>query len=274
MQSSRFNNRHGEKMKPPVVIIGIGELAGVFARAFLRNGHPVFPVTRDTDILAEANKLPDPLLVLVAVAEKDYSKVMETMPDQWRNSLVLLQNELLPRDWEAYHIENPTVISVWFEKKRGMDYNPLLPSPVHGPLANVIAESLAQIEIPCKILKSKDDLIFELVLKNVFVFTINIAGLVLEEGTTTSTLWGKNQKFTLAVANDIIDLQEFITGKTFDRNRLTEGLIAGIMGDPNHKCKGRSAPGRLRRAIEVADEAGLKIESIRDVDLRFPSARK
>jgi len=31
-------------MKQP---IGIGELAGVFARAFLRCGYPVYPITRD-----------------------------------------------------------------------------------------------------------------------------------------------------------------------------------------------------------------------------------
>ncbi len=261
-------------MRPPIVIIGIGELAGVFARAFLRNGHPVYPVTRGMDILAVAYRLADPWLVLVAVAEKDYPALMETMPDQWRNSLVLLQNELLPKDWEAYDIENPTVISVWFEKKKGMDYNPLLPSPIYGPMAHFIADSLKQIEIPCEILLSKDDLIFELVLKNVFVFTINIAGLVVEEGTTTSMLWGENQKLTLAVANDIVDLQESTTGKAFDRDRLMEGLLAGIMGDPDHKCKGRSAPDRLTRVIEVADAAGLEIEAIRDVDRRYSNSNK
>ncbi len=32
-------------MQQPVVIIGIGELGGVFAGAFLKNGHPVYPIT-------------------------------------------------------------------------------------------------------------------------------------------------------------------------------------------------------------------------------------
>ena len=117
-------------MKHPIAIIGIGELASVFARAFLRNGNPVYPVTCDMNIAEEAENLPDPQLVLVAVAEKDFNEVMETIPAQWRNKLVLLQNELLPRDWQAHAIENPTVISVWFEKKKGMDYHPLLPSPL------------------------------------------------------------------------------------------------------------------------------------------------
>ena len=37
-------------MKQPIVIVGIGELGGVFARAFLRNGWPVYPITRSMNI--------------------------------------------------------------------------------------------------------------------------------------------------------------------------------------------------------------------------------
>jgi hypothetical protein len=261
-------------MKQPIVIIGIGELASVLARAFLRNGHPVHPITRSMNIAEEANNLPDPHMVVVAVAEKDYPAVMETMPEQWRNHLVLIQNELLPRDWETYDVQNPTILSVWFEKKKGMDYNPILPSPVYGPMADLVAQSLEQIDIPCKILASNDDLVSELALKNVFVFTINIAGLVLAEGTTTSMLWEKDRELALEVADDIIDLQESITGKTFSRDRLREGLVAGLKGDPHHKCKGRSAHGRLVRTIKLADEADLKIQAIRDVQRRFENKGK
>ena len=252
-------------MNPSIVIIGIGELGGVFAKAFLRNGHPVYPVTRAMNMIEAADQLPDPQLVLVAIAEKDFHPAMDTIPDQWRSRLVLLQNELLPRDWEAHGIANPTVISVWFEKKKGMDCHVLKPSPVYGPNARVMAESLAKIDIPCKILTSEDGLVFELVLKNVFVFTINIAGLVLADGTTTSTLWQKHQKLALDVADNIIDLQEHATGKIFSRERIKKGLPAGIQGDPDHKCRGRSAQGRLTRAVKQADDAGLKIQTIRDI---------
>jgi prephenate dehydrogenase len=55
-------------MNQPIVIIGIGELGGVFARAFLHAGYPVYPVTRKMDIDEAANNMPDPQLVLVAVA--------------------------------------------------------------------------------------------------------------------------------------------------------------------------------------------------------------
>ena len=256
-------------MEQPIVIIGIGELAGVLARAFLRNGHPVYPVTRGMDIEAEAKNLPDPRMVLVGVAEKDFPDVMETIPKQWKNKLVLIQNELLPKDWEKFNVGNPTIMSVWFEKKKGMDYNPIRSSPVYGPMAEIIAGSLEKLDIPCNVLGSEDDLLSELVLKNVFVFTINIAGLVLAEGTTTGMLWEENRQLALDVAGNVIDLQESITGKQFSRDRLREGLVAGLNGDPHHKCKGRSAHGRLIRTVEAADAAGLKLETIMDVSRRF-----
>ena len=149
-------------MKPPVAIIGIGELGGVFAKAFLSSGYPVYPVTRAMRMPQAADQFPDPRLVLAAVAEKDFHPVMQTIPARWRSRLVLLQNELLPRDWEAHSIANTTVISVWFEKKKGMDHHVLLPSPVYGPYAQVIARSLAKIDIPCKILAAEDELVIEL----------------------------------------------------------------------------------------------------------------
>jgi len=256
-------------MKSPIVIIGIGELASVFAKAFLRNGYPVYPITREMDIAEEAQNLPEPQLVLAAVAETDFHNVMETIPARWRTKLALLQNELLPRDWLAHGIDDPTVISVWFEKKKGMDYNVLLPSPVYGAAAGLMAESLAGIGISCKILRTADELVFELVLKNVFVFTINIAGLILEEGTTTSILWQQHEKLARDVANDIITWQEFVTGRSFSRDELIKGLVAGINGDPNHKCKGRSAPGRLARALEMADQGGIDIPTMRDIHRRI-----
>jgi len=101
--------RKGEPyMNQPVVIIGIGELGGVFAKAFLHAGHPVYPVTRNMNIDQAANNVPGPLLVLVAVAEKDFAPIMQTIPVPWRNCIGLLQNELLPGDWQSYQIDTPT----------------------------------------------------------------------------------------------------------------------------------------------------------------------
>lgn len=256
-------------MKPPIVIIGIGELGGVFAKAFLHAGYPVYPVTRNMDINEAAGDIPEPLLVLVAVAENDFRSVMQSIPDTWQNRIGLLQNELLPRDWQSFGIDTPTVISVWFEKKKGMDCNVLLPSRVYGPGAEVLTDALAGIDIACEILSTPDDLLYELVRKNVFVFTINIAGLALPDGATTADLWNRHKELALAVADEVIDVEEWLTDKSFDRQRLIEGLVEGIDGDPHHKCRGRSAPGRLKRVISLADEADLEIPCIRQIQERL-----
>jgi hypothetical protein len=256
-------------MNQPIVIVGIGELGGVFAGAFLRNGLPVYPVTRSMDISEQASRIHQPELVLVAVAERDFKAVMAAIPDQWRNRIGLLQNELLPRDWKAFGITRPTIISVWFEKKKGRECKVLIPSPVYGPNAGLIAESLEAIEIPSKILCSEKELLYELVLKNVFVLTINIAGMMLPEGTTTETLWTQHNELTRAIAEEVIDIQEWLTEAALPRKKLIDALAEGFYGDPQHVCKGRAARGRLTRVLDIANGAGLQIPRIRELQARL-----
>lgn len=69
------------------------------------------------------------------------------------------------------------------------------------------------------------------------------------------------------MASDVIDLQEWLTGRTFDRERLIQGMLEGFAGDPAHKCMGRSAPARLARALELADRAGLAVPRLRQIGL-------
>ncbi len=251
-------------MRDPVVIIGMGEMAGVFARGFLRLGHPVIPVNRDMDIQAMANEIPEPALVLVAVAEADLHPVLETLPQAWHKHLGLLQNELLPRDWQAHSFTEPTVISVWFEKKKGMDYKVLIPSPVFGPQAQLIADALAAIDIPTRVVATAEDMAYELVLKNVYIVTTNVAGL--EAGGTVNELWQNHEQLARDVANDVMDIQAVLTDVTdVDRERLIAGMLVAFDGDPAHACMGRSAPARLARAISQADEAGLKVPTLRRI---------
>ncbi len=261
-------------MNQPVVIVGIGELGGVFARAFLQHGHPVYPVTREMKMADLGETVPDPFLALVAVSEKDLPGTLDALPVQWRNKTGLLQNELLPHHWQRHHITYPTVLSIWFEKKRGQDVKVLLPTRVQGPRSGFIAESLRHLDIPCKRLTDENELLFELVLKNVFVFTINIAGLVT--GGTIGALWSEHNAFARRIAHEVIDVQESLTGTTFPRDRLIDGIPAGVQGDPGHQCKGRAAPGRLMRIIEQADTANLKIPEIRKIhaDLKRTSQEK
>ena len=250
-------------MNNPVIVLGMGEMGGVFSRGLLRAAYPVYPVTRKTDIHALASHLPEPSLILVAVGENDLHPTLETIPASWHSRLGLLQNELLPRDWQAHSISHPTVVSVWFEKKKGQDYKVLVPSPVYGPHANVLTDALSALDIPNWELKSERELEFELIRKNVYILTTNIAGLVL--GGTVDELWHKHEALAREVANEVIDIQEWLTGNKHDREKLIAGMVEGIKGDLEHNCMGRSAPGRLARAIGHADEAGLAVSKLREI---------
>jgi ketopantoate reductase len=250
-------------MKSPIVVIGIGEMGSVFARGFLRTGHPVYPVTRDTDLAAVAKLLPSPELVLVAVAENTLHTILEQMPAAWHSRLALLQNELLPGDWRQYGYTNPTVISVWFEKKKGQDVKVLIPSPVHGPCAEQLKASLGSLDIPARLLADEDALLFELVVKNVYIITTNCAGLAT--GGTVSELWANHRELAEAVAHEVIQLQESLTGQHFAPEKLIAGMLEAFEGDPDHRCMGRSAPARLARALQQADASGLAIPRLREI---------
>jgi ketopantoate reductase len=250
-------------MKAPVVLIGTGEMGGIFARGLLRSGHPVYPITRDIDPSRAAADYPAPLMVLVAVAEADLEPVLHELPAQWKDRLVLLQNELLPSTWQQHDIEQPTVISVWFEKKPGQDAKVLLPSPVFGPHAELILRALDRIGIPCRALDSEDELLFELVLKNLYILTTNIAGL--RTGGTVGELWERHPHLTRALADEVIDIQAGLTGREFDREALLRGMQRTFEADPEHKCMGRSAPARLGRTVALADKMQLSVPILHSI---------
>ncbi len=63
----------------PVVLIGVGELGGVFARGLLRTGNPLYPVHRDTNIQVVADTVRTPSLVLLTVAEDHLHAVLKVL---------------------------------------------------------------------------------------------------------------------------------------------------------------------------------------------------
>ncbi len=247
----------------PVVIIGIGEMAGVFARGFLRAGYPIYPVTRDMDLQALAEDIPNPSLVLVAVGEGDLQGVLKTLPKAWHPYVALLQNELLPQDWQQHGLDDATVISVWFEKKAGQDFKVIVPSPAFGKGAQLLAESLGSIGIPVAVLDNEQDLLFELVRKNLYILTSNIAGL--QVGGTVGSLWHEHSELARAITDDIYQIQSQLCGESLDLEALTNAMVAAFEGDMAHKCMGRSAPARLKRALEQADKFGLDVPNLRHV---------
>ncbi len=250
-------------MKDPVVIIGIGEIGAVFARGMLRTGHPVYPITRNMDIAEELRRIPEPALVMLAVGETDLFPALSALPAPWKQRLALIQNELLPTDWYKHDVPDPTVISVWFEKKKGQDVKIVVPSPIYGAYAGLLAASLDALDIPNYLVHDQDQLLFELVRKNYYILVSNIAGL--EAGGNVRELWENHEPLARAVALDVCALQEHLTGIRLDHEELLQAMLVAFEGDPEHKCMGRSAPARLQRALQIADEAGLKVPTLRRI---------
>ena len=244
-----------------VVVVGLGQLGRVFAGGLLRTGHSVIPANRGDDLAVLAQRHPAPELVVIAVAENDLHTVLGTLPAAWSSRVALIQNELLPRDWQAHGLSDPTVMSVWFEKKKGIDAKPLIASPVAGPGAALLCRALAAIDLPCREVDLGDALLFELVRKNVYILTTNIAGL--KTGGTVAELWAQHESFARAVANEVMDIQDALTNVQHEREALIAGMLEAFNGDPQHGCTGRSAPARLARAIGHAEEFGLAVPTLR-----------
>ncbi len=242
-------------MNDPIIIIGMGEIGSVLARGFLRAGHPVYPITRHMP-LSDAHRInPEPMAVVLAVGEAQLQNCLHDMPTPWRDKLVLLQNELLPRDWANHNLREPTLMSVWFEKKKGMDSKALLPSPVFGHHAGLIKTALQEVGLPAREVGDMERMTWELVRKNVYILTTNIAGLAV--GGTVAELWAQHETLAREIALEVIQLQEALTGLSFERESLILGMLEGFDGDPAHMCMGRTAAARLERALNIMQHHGL-----------------
>lgn len=241
-------------MKPPVVIVGMGEMGGVFARGLLNAGHPVHPALRNTSLPKLAQALPDPALVLVTVGEDDLEAVLAGLPEKWNKSTAMIQNELLPHDWIVHGIETPTIASVWFEKKPGKPVKVIIPTPVAGPQAELVVEALTSIDIPAQVIPDAE-LVDILVAKNLYILTANIGGL--RSGGTVADLWHQHRELAEAVAGEVLAIQEYLVGTPLDRERAVAAMVTAIEADPDHGATGRSAPRRLERARGHSADAGI-----------------
>ena len=250
-------------MHAPVVIVGVGELAGPFSLGFLRLDYPVFPVTRETDRQGIASEITATTLTLVTVREADLADALHSLPAPWRHSVGLVQNDLVPSTWQEHHLE-PTVAVVWFEKKAGLAPKVIRPTVIGGPQASLLVDVLAAVDIPAQAVDD-EGLIEALVAKNLYIGVANIGGLELADGATVGELWEAHRELASAVASDVLDIQESLVGGEVDRDAMVRDLEKSIGADPDHGARGRTAPERLARAISIADEHGRQVPALRRI---------
>lgn len=244
----------------PAVIVGLGQMGGVFAHGLLKSGVSVVPVTRDR----AADPSLDPSLVLVAVGEAELPDAVADLPGAWRDRVALLQNELVPRAWQALGLHDPTVAVVWFEKKKTTPLHVIQSTPIAGPHAAALVHALATLDVAAHVV-DHEALVAELVLKNLYILTANIAGLALPEGTTVGALWHGHRALAQGIANEALALQRADVEAPLDADALLAALGRAFDADPAHGAKGRSASARLRRALLRAEEAGIDVPEMRAI---------
>ena len=250
------------------MIIGMGELGELFARGFLKLGYPVYPVLRSMQLSTVVSAIPEPELVLLAVGEEDLQSQLDILPEDWRDRLAFLHNELLPRDWHHHNIVDPTVIVVWFDKKKGRPFKALLPSYVSGPKATLITSSLQIIDVPCREI-SRQQHLYEMIRKNLYILTVNIAGLKMSPGSTVSKLWADYREMTEILVKELLDIQEWLVQGKLPRDKLLAGMLEVFSADPEHICRGRTAPERLNRVLKFANIAGISVPMLQAISIEI-----
>ena len=251
-------------MRPGVAVIGMGQIGGCLAEGLARAGHAVFPLRRGDDAAQVAKALPEPALALVAVAEDDLDGALLTLPQSWRSRVGLVQNELLPTVWERHNLPHPTVAVIWFERKGGGRPRAILPTFLHGPAWVTLAAALDALGLPWRHLEDAAALRQELVRKNLYILTTNLGGLATGAA-SVGELWRTHRAQAIQIASEVLTLQAAATGGAVDRVLLLRGLDEAIDADPDHAAVGRTAPRRLERALEQAQDLGISAPRLQEL---------
>ncbi len=243
----------------PVVVVGMGELGTQFASGFLKAGRTVVPVLRGTDQAALASELPEVALCLVAVGEGELDSVLEGLPAPWLSRVALLQNELVPASYRRFDL-NPTIAVVWFEKKPGRLVKPILPSVLSGAGSEILAEALGKLSLDCEVVKGEAALVDAMVCKNAYILVTNIAGLHV--GGNVQQLYDEHAALAERVLTDVLAVQSALVGRAVDGAMVRKFLERAVAADPEHGCRGRSAPMRLKRALDNARAHGVAVPTL------------
>lgn len=256
-------------------VVGLGQLGSLFAEGLLKTGRPIVPVLRG-EVIELALNTYDPELIVVAVGEDDLSSVLAGVPTGFRNRIALLQNELRPDQWlgcEGGDLIDPTIVSVWFERKAGKAPHVVLPTVLYGPHCGLLAGALSKWDLPFRVVEGEEELCFELALKNLYILGLNFGGLLV--GGSAGELLFQHGAILNEIVADLIRLEQGLLSRiapqgssgAFARvelnpQRLKDALKNAIQADPGHGCAGRSAPRRLQRTLQHAAELGMELPSL------------
>jgi hypothetical protein len=145
-----------------------------------------------------------------------------------RDRVVLLQNELVPPSWHARSIVKPTVLVVWFEKKRGRAIQEVRETEIAGPHAGLFVRALAAMDVGAREI-SELDLVSALVVKNLYIVGANVLGLAI--GGTTGDLVRAHGARTERVLREVLAVERARLGPevTLDRDDVLARTIDAFL---------------------------------------------
>jgi ketopantoate reductase len=245
------------------LVVGMGQLGAVFALGLLRRGYSVTPVLRTSVPDTILTRPLQPSVCVIAVAEDDLTNVLDGWARRYAEHWVLVQNELRPSEWERRGLSTPTVAVVWFEKKSGREVRPIVSTPVHGPHAATIVEALTALGIPAHIEPDREQLLFELCLKNLYILSMNSAGLVFPSD--VGTIWYEHRAYLDQICAEVLELEAAQMQRNLPTQSLCIELERIISADPRHVAAGRSALARLNRAVRTAKRLGIRTPTLDEI---------
>ncbi len=253
----------------------MGQLGSVFSEAFLKMGRPVVPVLRHQSIAkaCTALKSQEPEIILLAVGEDDLAGALCGVPASLRDRVVLIQNELRVSSWSVDNHaapHSPSGAIVWFEKKPKKSIHLVLPSVLFGPPAPLILGALKNLEISARTVDTPDAIAHELVLKNLYILGLNLAGMRV--GGNAGQLLSSHEEYFLPLFEELFHLESTLLQEesrknsgsyfrevTLNKTRLLKDLREAIHSDALHACSGRSAPRRLKRTLSLGRTLGIQL---------------
>lgn len=244
------------------LLIGPGQLGRAIGGGLLACGVSLDVALRDSHI--ETWSQYD--FVMVAVGEKDFERAVRAVPAEARNKLVLLQNDLVPSSWRALDVTHPTVLVVWFEKKKGKPAQVVRTSDLAGPHSALFARAFEAIDMPARVI-AEADCVRALVVKNLYILASNAMGLRLGGGTTGS-LVAEHRAETTRLLRELCTLERArlnaAENALLEDEALLEETFAAFASDPQHGLVGRTAKERVEKALLRAREAGVSMATLRE----------
>jgi hypothetical protein len=91
----------------------------------------------------------------------------------------------------------------------------------------------------------------------------------MSPGSTVSKLWADYREMTEILVKELLDIQEWLVQSKLPRDKLLAGMLEVFSADPEHICRGRTAPERLNRVLKFANIAGISVPMLQAISIEI-----